>query len=357
MWVRRLCISNFRNITDLELIFSQGKNVITGENGQGKTNIAEAIAWLSRASSFRGVSNESLIRVGCEQAIIRAEIFTGERITNIDIELNLVGRNRILVNKKSIKRIKDLMGYVICTVFGPDDLNLIKGSPSIRRNYLDDLLVAVDPNNYSLIQNFEKVLKQRNALLRQSGGRTSLNLSKSLDIWDAKLVSIGEDLGNKRKHISLLLEPKLLGIIEFLSAGRKNPKVEYKAPWMNIGLREELIESRMEDIRRGITTVGPHRDDLSLKLDSLATRTHVSQGEQRSCALGLRLGAHAVISENRGTDAVVILDDVFSELDKIRAEKLITILPDCQVVVTGVGDFPEKFVCESIFRIVAGNLA
>ena len=357
MPVRRVSIVDFRNLVKVDLELGNGWTAVVGNNAQGKTNLMEALAWLASASSFRGVPTEALVRMGAERAILRAEVENGGRTTLLEVELAVSGRNRMQVNRNPVTRVRDLLGYFVATVFGPDDLLvLVKGGPVGRRRYLDDLLVAMHPRHRGLITDLERILRQRNALLRQAGGRMTREIASTLDVWDDKLAGVGDELGRARRDLVVLLRPEIADILDALGDGTRAATLDYESDWLDAGLGSALAATRPDDIRRGVTTVGPHRDDLGIRLGGLPSRTHASQGEQRSLALALRLGGHRILGEHLGVDPVIILDDVFSELDEGRAGRLVGLLPSTQVLVTAAGMLPTGIHADRVLRMEAGTI-
>ena len=356
MPVRRISIVDFRNLVGVDLEFGDGRIAVIGDNAQGKTNLMEALAWLATASSFRGDPTGALVREGAEQAILRAEVEGGGRTTLLEVELAAVGSNRMQVNRNRVSRVRDLLGHLATTVFGPDDLALVKGGPVGRRRYLDDLLVASHPRHHGLVTDLERILRQRNTLLRQAGGRMTPDVESTLDVWDDKLTGVGDELGQARRDLVVLLRPEVADILDVLGDGTRPATMEYESGWVGTGLGPALAEARQDDIRRGVTTVGPHRDDLCIGLGGLPSRTHASQGEQRSLALALRLGGRRVLAEHLGIEPIIILDDVFSELDPGRAGRLVGLLPPTQVFVTAAGSLPEDIDVDRVIRIEAGSV-
>ena len=249
----------------------------------------EAIGWLATLSSFRGVPTDTMIRRGAERAVIRAEGAREGRSILLEAELVAAGRNRVLVNRQPLKRARDLLGVLRVTVFAPDDLELVKGGPAARRQYLDDALVATHPRHDALRGEVDKVLKQRNALLKSAGGRLDADAAFTLDVWDAKLVEAGGRLAEARQTLLERLAPVLAETYDAVANRPAEVTASYQADWSGVGLEAALAASRADDLRRGVSTVGPHRDDVDLRIGGLPARTHASQGEQRSLALSLRL--------------------------------------------------------------------
>jgi DNA replication and repair protein RecF len=358
----RLELRGFRNYEAVELEPAPGLTVVTGGNGEGKTNLLEAVGWLATLSSFRGAPSEALVRAGEERAVLRASLVRTEtdgaaRTTLVEAELTAAGRDRVLVNRSPLRRSRDLLGTLRATVFSPDDLALVKGGPSERRRFLDDLLVACAPRHAATRADLERVLRQRGALLRSAGGRATPEVGTTLDVWDAKLTEVGEALGRARSRLVERLGP-LVGAAYADVAGPGGEDVElvYAPPWREPGLAAALAAARAEDLRRGVTTVGPHRDDLDVRLDGRPARTHASQGEQRSLALGLRLAGHRLVAEVTGAWPLLLLDDVFSELDVARAGALVRALPTGQALLTTAVALPPGVNPELVVRVREGRL-
>jgi DNA replication and repair protein RecF len=350
----RVWLTDLRSYATAEISLAPGLTAVLGDNGQGKTNVLEAIAWLATLSSFRGAPTEALIRDGAARAVIRAEGEREGRPLLVEAELVASGRNRVLVNRQPLQRARDLLGVLRVTVFAPDDLELVKGGPAERRRYLDDALVASHPRYDALRSEVDKVLKQRNALLKNAGGRLDESAAFTLDVWDAKLVESGGALASARQNLLERLAPALSQTYDAVAHGPAEVSVAYQAEWAAPGLAEALAAARRDDVRRGVSTVGPHRDDVELRIGGLPARTHASQGEQRSLALALRLAAHHVITEVTGSAPVLLLDDVFSELDPDRSDALLANLPTGQTVLTSASGLPPKASPDLILHVRDG---
>ena len=370
MYVSSLWLTDFRCYDEAELTFSPGVTVISGANAQGKTTLLEAVAWASRGKSFRGVPDAALVRDGCERAILRAEVTDGERRQLLEAELRVQGRNRVQLNRQNVTRTRDLRGLMLVSVFAPDDLQLVKGGPAGRRDYLDELLTMTAPRYEATIADFERVLKQRNALLR--GGMRGPDASSTLDVFDVQLARAGSEL--VRGTIAPPGTPGARGRTRCRYA-RSSPRkpaattvdAEYECAWSDVPLtpdddidsilRRALESRRRAEIDRGTTLAGPHRDEWRLRLDGLESRTHASQGEQRTLAVALRLGGHQLCAELTGTPPVLLLDDVFSELDERRSAALTAHLTVGQTLITTAGHVPDGVHADSVFHVEAGRVA
>ena len=357
MLVERLELVDFRNYSHATFDLTAGITCVIGQNGQGKTNLAEALAYLSGLSSFRQVPSDALVRVAADQAIIRATIVDDDgRTSLVEVEIARTGRGRIQVNRQRLQRTRDLLGTVRTSVFSPDDLALIKGGPAERRRLLDDALVSLAAKNDALRLEVDRVLKQRNTLLRQCGGRLDDEAAATLDVWDARFVDVGERLGHGRAVLVQRLQPFVNEAYTQLAGGSHNVVSIYDPIWRQQGLATALSEARSDDIRRGVSTVGPHRDELDLFINDLPARTHASQGEQRTLALSLRLGTHRLVTEHVGSSPILILDDVLSELDDDRATALLRELPAGQVVITTASPLPDEASPDRVLRIHNGTV-
>lgn len=356
MRLDRIWLTDLRSYAEAEVELAPGLTVLLGDNGEGKTNLLEAVAWLATMSSFRGAPTEALVRWGAERAVIRAEGHREGRSILVEAELVASGRNRVLVNRQPLKKARDLLGVLRVTVFSPDDLELIKGGPSERRRYLDDALVASHPRYDALRGDVDKVLKQRNALLKGAGGRLDSSAGFTLDVWDAKLAEVGTALAAARQSLLSRLVPVLAAMYDAVARGPAEVTAAYQADWADRGLVAALAAARDDDLRRGVSTVGPHRDDVDLRLGPMPARTHASQGEQRSLALSLRLAAHWVITEVTGSPPVLLLDDVFSELDPDRSDALLANLPSGQTILTSASGLPPKARPELVLSVAGGRI-
>lgn len=329
-----LHIENFRCFTEAALDPDpEGTTVITGRNGVGKTSLLEAVAYLATLQSFRGSPKEAMVRAGAEQAILRAETVVGERPLSIEAELSTVGRSRTMVNRQAVRRRSDLHEALRATVFSPEDIAVVRGPPADRRRFLDGVLEVVDQRAASLSDDVDRILRQRAALLRQSNRRLSPEVAATLDVWDSRLAAAGGALADAREALTERLQPLATEHYVRLAGDDGRVALAYRRSWEG-NLEEALAASRDDDLRRAVTLVGPHRDDLELLLAGLPTRTHSSQGEQRSVALALRLAAHQLATDRLGSAPVLLLDDVFSELDPYRSRALLAGLPPGQALLT-----------------------
>jgi len=355
--VRTLELVDFRNYAGASIGFASGVTVISGDNGQGKTSLVEAIAYLSTTRSFRGVAAEALIRAGADVAIIRGTVrHENGRESLIEAEISREGRNRIQVNRTRPRRTRDLLQHLRTTVFSPEDLDLVKGSPQHRRDYLDAVLESVDAQSADDLADLDKVLRQRNALLKQTGGRLSGSVAATLDVWDERFAAVGERVASARCRLLDRLAPVVTAAYCDLAGRDDGVSLGYESSWPTGGLAVAVAAARDDDLRRAVTTVGPHRDDLAAAIRGWPARTHGSQGEQRTLALAMRLAVHRFATLHFGVPPVLILDDVLSELDPSRAEALLCHVPPGQTLITTAGYLPGSTVPERVLRISAGTV-
>jgi DNA replication and repair protein RecF len=364
MYLAGLWLTDFRCYRSAELRFPAGVTVICGANAQGKTSLLEAVGWAATGKSFRGVPDSALVRSGTDAAILRAEVVEGPRVQLLEAEIRAAGRNRVQLNRHPVQRTRDLLELMRVTVFSPDDLQLVKGGPAGRREYLDDLLVAVSPRYEAARADYERVLRQRNALLR--GGVRGEEAVATLDVFDAQLAAAGAELTRGRVRLLERLVPAVALAYSELAGVHTPITAHYEADWADAPidpaahlddvLLAALQDRRTAELQRGITLAGPHRDEWRLRVGGMESRTHASQGEQRTLALALRLGGHRLCAELTGTAPVLLLDDVFSELDEQRAVALVAHLDAAQTLVTTAGSVPHGVAADRVLRVDAGRI-
>ncbi|MFI9307703.1 DNA replication/repair protein RecF [Streptomyces triculaminicus] len=352
MHVSHLSLADFRSYARAEVALDPGVTAFVGPNGQGKTNLVEAVGYLATLGSHRVSSDAPLVRMGADRAIVRAAVVQGERQQLIELELNPGRANRARINRSSQVKPRDVLGIVRTVLFAPEDLALVKGDPGERRRFLDELITARAPRMAGVRSDYERVLKQRNTLLksaamaRRHGGR-GMDLS-TLDIWDQHLARSGAELLAQRLDLITTLRPLADKAYEELAPGGGPVAFDYRGPAGVEGARtrEELYEVllaalgevRKQEIERGVTLVGPHRDELLLKLGQLPAKGYASHGESWSYALALRLASYELL-RSEGNEPVLVLDDVFAELDARRRERLAEMVaPGEQVLVTAAVD-------------------
>ena len=380
MRVTHLSLTDFRNYATAEVAFVPGPNLIVGRNGQGKTNLVEALGFLSTLGSHRVSTDKAMIRAGHDAGIIRARLEFNGRDILAEVQLNRTGQNRAQVNRSVIKT-RDLPRYFSSVVFAPEDLALVRGDPSGRRKFLDQLLVLRSPRLAAVLSDYDRVLKQRNTLLksaRASGVRG--NQLSTLDIWDDRLVEFGSVIIDERARlVHLLGEPlraayqtvvnedhrpalvadlSILGADEDADDGALGRISSAATPGSNQSsstreiFRAALVGLRKRELERGITLAGPHRDDLVFMLNGLPAKGYASHGESWSFALSLKLASAQLLRQDSASgDPVLILDDVFAELDLDRRARLAAAIGSFeQVLITAavLEDVPAALVAHTI---------
>jgi DNA replication and repair protein RecF len=349
--VAHLTLHDFRSYADIDVALEPGATAFIGRNGQGKTNLVEAIDYLSRLSSHRVATDAPLVRAGADQAIVRASVVKEGRPALLEVELNPGRANRARINRSPLPRPREIVGLVRTVVFSPDDLTLVKGDPSDRRKFLDDLLILRSPRLAGVRADYDRVLKQRNSLLKTAGvarGSSRDAAMSTLEIWDDNLARVGAEVLGARLRLVDDLRPYLGKAYEAVARGasRDDADLAYKAsveiPADGDDLERALLDAiasrRKEELDRGISLVGPHRDELLLTLGDpelrLPVKGYASHGESWSFALALRLASYDLLRAD-GDDPILVLDDVFAELDAERRQQLAELVAGAeQVLVT-----------------------
>jgi DNA replication and repair protein RecF len=351
--VRHLELADFRIFRAVQLdLEADGTTVITGPNGTGKTSVLEAMAYLGTRRSFRGAPPEAMVRTGAESAIVRAELDGEDSPTLVEAQIVPTGRTRTQVNRKSVNGRRELGAAAPCTIFSPEDLGIVSGGPKGRREVLDDALAVLDAEGARAADETERILRQRAALLRQSGGRGGEEIMATLDVWDQRLADAGKVLAAARERLVADLDPLVASAYSHLAGvGDEILTVQRYVPSWDGDLLDALAASRRDDLRRGVNTVGPHRDDLLLEIDGREARTHASQAEQRCLALALRLGVHRLIGDRTPLVPTLLLDDVFSELDPARSRALVAELPAGQSILTTASPLPEGITVARLLAV------
>lgn len=365
MYVAHLSLSDFRSYAGVELALPSGVTALIGPNGQGKTNLIEAVGYVATLASHRVAQDGPLVRLGAERAVVRASIVRDERPTLVEIEISPGRANRARINRGPVPRVREVLGLLRTVLFAPEDLALVKGDPGERRRFLDDLLVARAPRYAAVRQDYERVLRQRSTLLKSA--RSSIRRGQgdvpTLEVWDQHLAVAGaEVLAGRLRLVAQLAEP-VRRAYELVSQGQGEAAFAYRsslgedlvqevaqAPgWGRELLRTRLLEgmaqSRASELERGMCLIGPHRDDLVLSLGPMPAKGYASHGESWSYALALRLASYEILRHESGGDPVLVLDDVFAELDVGRRDRLAALIADAeQVLVTAAvaDDVPAR---------------
>jgi DNA replication and repair protein RecF len=351
VYVRQLELVDFRNYPRVAVDLEPGPCVFVGRNGQGKTNLVEALGYVATLGSHRVATDAPLVRVGAQRAVVRTAVVQDTRELLIELSIEPGKANKARLGRSPVTRMRDVLGALRMVLFAPEDLALVRGDPSERRRYLDELLTLRQPRFAGVRADYDRVLKQRNALLRTSylakrGGGSRGDLS-TLDVWDVHLAKYGAELLAGRLELAAALVPLVAKAYDAVSAGRGSAQLSYSASWTDDGsvaplsvqnleerLREALQASRASEVERGTTLVGPHRDDLTLTLGDVPAKGYASHGESWSYALALRLAAYDLL-RSEGIEPVLALDDVFAELDAGRRERLAELVSDSsQTLVT-----------------------
>jgi DNA replication and repair protein RecF len=415
----RLALTDFRSYAAVDLRLEPGVSTLIGANGQGKTNVVEAAGYLATLGSHRVASDGPLVRHGAERAILRGAVTSAERDSLVEIEINPGRANRARLNRTPVSRPRQVLGVLRTVLFAPEDLSLVKGDPEQRRRYLDDLLVARAPRYAAVRGDYERVLRQRTALLKSLRGRpwarqfagagrpgspgprpgspddefpggqdghdaTEGSAASTLDVWDEHLATKGADLLAARISLTGALRPLVVQAYTAVSgesatasiayrqafsinipgqpngaspADRPEPEPEPDAEKLAAWLREALALARAEEIERGVCLVGPHRDELELRIGDLPARGYASQGESWSAALALRLAAFELLRE-AGDDPVLLLDDVFAELDSGRRERLAAVAAGAEqaIVTAAVAQDVPSVLAGARFEVAEGSV-
>ena len=412
MYLEKLSLTDFRSYAQVDLSLEPGVTVLVGSNGIGKTNLMEAIGYLATLNSHRVSTDAPLLRFGAEQAMIRAKLVRGEQSTVLELEINAARANRGRINRSNPVRARDLLGICQTVLFAPEDLALVKGDPSSRRRFLDELLVSLMPRHAATRSDYDRVLKQRNALLKSArAGKFSSGHEATLDVWDQHMARAGAELLHARLELVDRLQPHLKNAYAQLPDGSKEAAAVYRSTLQDSldddgagassGTRpaggataaetetdaagadatsllaedlrllsvEQLTDryiqafaaSRRKELERGISLVGPHRDELELVLGSAPAKGYASHGETWSMCLSLRLASYYVMLDDArtgGSPPILILDDVFAELDVQRRRKLAAIVSGAeQVLVTAAveDDIPVELTGRRV-KVIPGGL-
>lgn len=346
MKISHLSLQDFRSYKNLELPLNEGTHIFIGENGEGKTNIVEAIMYLALLSSHRISTDAPLIKLGAERGYIRAKVSDQDRDTLIELEINNGKANRAKVNQNPVRSQRAISGIVKAICFSPEDLDLVRGDPSERRSFLNHLLIQRNPRLGGVISDYEKALKQRNTLLKARAPESTLAP------WNEHLANFGGEIIAARLKLIRELIPHLMNSYENISV-KKQPSLEYKSNLDN--LTEDKEDNKSEILRkieevgfqereRGVSLVGPHRDDLLLNLGEHPVKGFASHGESWSIALSLRLASYQLLKAD-GDNPILILDDVFSELDEKRRERLVALTNTAEqtlITVAVANDLPSE---------------
>ena len=358
MIIKSIELKNFRNYKQLQIDFDQATNILFGDNAQGKTNILESAYVSATTKSHKGSRDKEMIRFGEEEAHIRTVVCKKEQDFQIDIHLKKNRAKGIAINQLPIKKASDLFGILNIVFFSPEDLNIIKDGPAERRRFLDLELCQLDKIYLSDLTAYNKVLKQRNSLLKDMIYRP--DLKDTLPIWDEQLVEYGKRIIRRRQSFIEELYALVQEIHGNLSGKRELLTLKYEPNVESIFFQDELFRASERDRKLCQTSVGPHRDDISFMLGDIDIRKFGSQGQQRTAALSLKLSEIELVKKSIGDTPVLLLDDVLSELDSNRQNYLLNSIHDIQTIITctGLDEFiKNKFQIHRIFQVTDGHVA
>ena len=384
MFAKRVKLTNFRNYESADIEFTSGVNLIYGPNGQGKTNLVEALNFFAALDSHRVAGHTPLIKQGKSTAIISLELSHESRDLLLEYEINADSSNRARLNKSEVAKPKDILGYLNSVIFAPEDLDIVKRDPSNRRAFLDQLIVQFNPRMQGVYADYDRVLKQRNTLLKSARATgTKGDALSTLDAWDQALVKNGTEIIATRVAITEKLSPPLVTNYQNIAKSNNEPGMFIRSSVVESSkldqddletqdaldttnkeeishlFQQKLSLLRQKELERGITLVGPHRDDLQLNLGSLPAKGYASHGESWSYALSLKLASLEILkSESKLGDPILILDDVFAELDKDRREKLSDLVQQNeQVLITAavIEDVPNNLLANK-FQVESGKV-
>jgi DNA replication and repair protein RecF len=370
MYLEKLRLSHFRNYVNLDVSFHEKMNVVLGDNGQGKTNLLEAIYFLSRGRSFRN-PNRELVTTGEEHGVVEGVFHRSTQASNELVHIALdygptMEGTTILLNRKKTKARSELAGKILIVDFTPDDLAIVKDGPEKRRRFIDNELLNIKPTHDAVIKEYGKILRQRNELLKSI--QRDPSLKETMFVWDQRLVDVGKRIVFNRIGFLQKINGIAKEIHENLTDGKEVLKLYYYSNLIksnrDVDAFESLFKAKLEeqlpqDIRRGTTTVGPHLDDIKIYINDMDVKTYGSQGQKRTCALSLKLSQTKIIQEETGEEAIVLLDDVMSELDAGRQQRIMEHFKNNQIVITATEmNFLDRLAkgTKKIYNVKSGTL-
>lgn len=357
MNIRSIELKNFRNYENLEISFDEGTNILFGDNAQGKTNILEAAYMSGTTKSHKGSRDREMIRFGEEEAHLKTVVVRSGREYQIDMHLKKNRAKGIAIDKIPIKKASELFGILNIVFFSPEDLNIIKNGPAERRRFLDSELCQLDRIYLADLTNYNKILAQRNKLLKDMIYRPSL--SDTLPVWDMQLIETGKKIIRRRKQFVDELREIVSDIHYRISGGKEELFLKYEPNIDDIFFEDELSRAKEKDKKLCQTSVGPHRDDLLFSIGDVDIRKYGSQGQQRTSALSLKLSEIELVRKSISDTPVLLLDDVLSELDSSRQNYLLNNISDTQTIITctGLDEFVRnRFTVNRVFEVIAGHV-
>ena len=357
MIIKSIELSNFRNYKHLDITFDEGTNILYGDNAQGKTNILEAAYVSGTTKSHKGSRDKEMIRFNETESHIKTIVEKNEKEYQIDIHLKKNKTKGIAINKVPIKKASELFGILNIIFFSPEDLNIIKNGPAERRRFIDAELCQLDKIYLSDLTNYNKILNQRNKLLKDLYYHPGLK--ETLPVWDMQLVNYGKKIISRRNQFIMELNELVHEIHYKISGGREEMVIKYEPNIEDIFFEDELIRAKEKDLKYGQTSVGPHRDDLKISVGDIDVRKFGSQGQQRSCALSLKLSEIKLVEQTIHDKPILLLDDVLSELDHNRQNYLLQAIDDTQTIITctGLDDFVKnRFTLNKVYEVKNGQI-
>lgn len=357
MILKSVELSNFRNYETLQIQFDQGTNILYGDNAQGKTNVLESVYVSGTTKSHRGSRDKELIRFGCEEAHIRTIVLKDGLEYQIDMHIKKNRSKGIAINKLPIKKAADLFGILNLVLFSPEDLNMIKNGPAERRRFLDFELCQLDKIYLHYLSKYNKILNQRNKLLKDIPFHPSLR--DTLPVWNQQLLESGRKVILARQEFVSQLNEIVYEIHKKISGGKEELVIKYEPDAAADEFEQKLLHCQERDLKLGTTNAGPHRDDLSFLIGEIDIRKFGSQGQQRTSALSLKLSEIELVKKSIHETPVLLLDDVLSELDSSRQNFLLNSIHDIQTVITctGLDEFVKnRFQINKVFRVMEGHV-
>lgn len=355
MYIRSLQLANFRNYESLSLEFSEGTNILYGDNAQGKTNILEALYLVATTKSHRSVRDRDMIRFGCQEGHIRTVLIKNGVDYQVDMHLRAAKTKGLAINGQKLKRASQLMGLLHIVFFSPEDLTIVKNGPAYRRHFLDMELCQLDGDYLFNLNHYNRIVDQRNRLLKEIWNNP--DLEATLDVWDDQLAEYGTKIIARRREFMEQLADLIGDIHLRLSGGREHLSLQYLPDTEAAALKEKLLQNRERDKYLKSTSVGPHKDDFSFVCNEIDLRKFGSQGQQRTCALSLKLAEIELVKKMIGDSPVLMLDDVLSELDTNRQNTLLDSLGGIQTFITctGLDEFvSHRFAIDRLYRVENG---
>ncbi len=357
MILKSVALSHFRNYSDMYMEFDKGTNILYGDNAQGKTNILEAVYVSGTTRSHKGSKDKELIQFGQEESHIRTVVERDGLDYQIDMHIKKNKSKGIAINKVPIKKAAELFGILNIVFFSPEDLNIIKNGPSERRRFLDMELCQLDKIYLYHLTKYNKILNQRNKLLKDINSKPELK--DTLSVWDMQLIDYGKKIIESRQRFIAELNGIVKTIHRNISGNKEELNIRYEPNVEERFLEQELKKNQERDLKFGMTSVGPHRDDMCFMVHEVDIRRYGSQGQQRSCALSLKLSEIELVKKSIRQTPVLILDDVLSELDSNRQNFLLNSIHDIQTVITctGLDEFVKnRFEIDKVFKVVNGTV-